>query len=212
MDYFDIHTHFIPPHPTQAIVSVDASSLPMDKKIVHASVGIHPWYLTEENVDSQWKALQISVKNPRIVAIGEVGLDKRRGASIGLQYTLFRQSIALSEAYGLPMIIHCVRAFNEIIAIKKECAPRQPWIIHGFRGKASIAQELLKHGCRLSFGEKFQENTLLTVPLDRLFIETDESRESLEHIYQRIAETKGISLKELTECIKKNVDDVFFKT
>lgn len=211
MDCFDIHTHHIPLHPSQAIVSTDVLSLPIDGRVVHASIGIHPWALREEHADTQWKALQSSIESTRIVAIGEAGLDKLKGPSIELQTAIFQQEIALAEAQSLPMVIHCVRAFNELIQIKKESKPKQPWIIHGFRGKPSIVRELLKHGCWLSFGSLFQEESVRITPLDRLFIETDESEESITDIYRRIAQTRGISPHELTEAIKKNVREVFFK-
>lgn len=211
MDCFDIHTHHIPLHPSQAIVSTDVLSLPIDGRVVHASIGIHPWTLREEHADTQWKALQSSIESTRIVAIGEAGLDKLKGPSIELQTAIFQQEIALAEAQSLPMVIHCVRAFNELIQIKKESKPKQPWIIHGFRGKPAIARELLKHGCWLSFGSLFQEESVRITPLDRLFIETDESEESITDIYRRIAQTRGISPHELTEAIKKNVREVFFK-
>lgn len=211
MTYFDIHTHAIPEHPSQTIVSVNVNDLPIAKDVQFVSIGIHPWYLTEENAEYQWKTLKKSVNEPQIRAIGEAGLDKLRGASIKFQTSFFQEEIALSETYHLPMVIHCVRAFNELIQIKKECKPKQPWIIHGFRGKPSIAQELLKHGCWLSFGSNYQEESIRVTPLNRLFIETDESEESIENIYQRIAHTRGISLEELTEGVKKNVQEVFFK-
>ena len=57
---------------------------------------------------------------------------------------------------------------------KRDLRPSNPWIIHGFRGKAALAEEYLKHGFYLSFGEKYQEAALCRVPADRLFIETDE--------------------------------------
>lgn len=211
MDYFDIHTHRIPLHPSQAILSIDASALPLEKKAVHASIGIHPWNLTEQNAESQWEALKAAIQDPRTVAIGEAGLDKLRGPLLEVQTAVFRKEITLAEAHSLPMVIHCVRAFNELIQIKKACTPSQPWIIHGFRGKPSVARELLKHGCRLSFGSLFQEESVRTPPLDRLFIETDESEENIADIYRRIADARGISLEELTEAVKKNVREVFFK-
>ena len=212
MHYFDIHTHRIPLHPSQAIVSIDASALPLDGKAVHASIGIHPWYLTETNAGNLWEPLKSSIKDQRIVAIGEAGLDKLKGPDMTFQTSVFRQEITLAESANLPMVIHCVRAFNELIQIKKESKPKQPWIIHGFRGKPSIAQELLKHGFWLSFGSHYQEESLKITPLNRMFVETDESEESIGSIYQRIAKTKGISLEELVEAINKNVQEVFFKS
>ena len=209
-DFFNIHTH-VSIHPESEILSLAPEELFTDNRSLYASVGIHPWTLTEENADIQWKALCESIKDKRIVAIGECGLDKLKGPSMELQTAVFKQEAALAEDSSLPLIIHCVKAFNELIQLKKEISPRQSWIIHGFRGKLPLALDCIRHGFYLSIGSHFQENTLKTIPLDRLFIETDESEESIGSIYQRVAETKGISQQELLEAINKNVREVFFK-
>ena len=209
-DFFNIHTH-VSVHPESEILSFAPEELSTDNRSFYASVGIHPWTLTEENADIQWKALRESIKDKRIVAIGECGLDKLKGSSMELQTAVFKQEAALAEDSSLPLIIHCVKAFNELIQLKKEISPCQPWIIHGFRGKLPLALDCIRHGFYLSIGSHFQENTLKVIPLDRLFIETDESTESIGSIYQRIAETKGISQQELIEAINKNLREVFFK-
>ena len=208
--FFNIHTH-VSVHPENEILSLSPEELSTDNRSFYTSVGIHPWTLTEKNADIQWKALCESIKDKRIVAIGECGLDKLKGPSMELQTAVFKQEAALAEDSSLPLIIHCVKAFNELIQLKKEISPRQSWIIHGFRGKLPLALDCIRHGFYLSIGSHFQENTLKTIPLDRLFIETDESEESIGSIYQRVAETKGISQQELLEAINKNVREVFFK-
>ena len=209
-DFFNIHTH-VSVHPESEILSFAPEELSTDNRSFYASVGIHPWTLTEENADIQWEALRESIKNKRIIAIGECGLDKLKGPSMELQTAVFKQEAALAESSSLPLIIHCVKAFNELIQLKKAISPRQPWIIHGFRGKLPLALDCIRHGFYLSIGSHFQETTLKAIPLERLFIETDESEESIESIYQRIAEIKGISQQELLEAINKNVREVFFK-
>jgi TatD DNase family protein len=210
VDFFNIHTH-VSVHPESEILSLAPEELSTDNRSFYASVGIHPWTLTEENADIQWETLHESIKDKRIVAIGECGLDKLKGPSMELQTAVFKQEAALAEDSSLPLIIHCVKAFNELIQLKKEISPCQPWIIHGFRGKLPLALDCIRHGFYLSIGSHFQENTLKAIPLDRLFIETDESEESIGSIYQRIAETKGISQQELIEAINKNLREVFFK-
>ena len=209
-DFFNIHTH-VSIHPESEILSLAPEELSTDNRSSYASVGIHPWTLTKKNADIQWEALRESIKDRRIIAIGECGLDNLKGPSMELQTAVFKQEAALAENSSLPLIIHCVKAFNELIQLKKEISPCQPWIIHGFRGKLPLALDCIRHGFYLSIGSHFQENTLKVIPLDRLFIETDESEESIGSIYQRIAETKGISQQELLEAINKNLREVFFK-
>ena len=128
-----------------------------------------------------------------------------------LQTNLFRKEILLSEAKGLPLVIHCVKAFNELIQLRKEIRPQQPWIVHGFRGKLPLAEDLLKHGCFLSFGAKFQVEAVRNTPIDRLFVETDDSGIPIEDIYQNIANVRGMASGELIEAVNKNVQKVFLK-
>ena len=82
--------------------------------------------------------------------------------------------IEISENRELPLILHIVRAFPEIIALKKQLSPKQPWIIHGFRGKPQLASELLRHGFYLSIGEKYNPEAVAVIPRDRLLLESDE--------------------------------------
>ena len=209
-NFFNIHTHNSV-HPETEILSLLPEQLSTNIHIDYVSVGIHPWELTEENADIQWETLHESIRDKRIVAIGECGLDKLKGPSMEHQTAIFKQEAALAENCSLPLIIHCVKAFNELIQLKKEISPCQPWIIHGFRGKLPLTLDCIRHGFYLSIGSRFQVDALKAIPLDRLFIESDESEESIRSIYQRIAETKEISLQELVEAINKNVREVFFK-
>lgn len=211
MTFFDIHTHRVPLYPEQAIVSCSVGDSRILADSLYISVGIHPWHLTDANVETLWNSLQEAVKRANVLALGEVGLDKQTEPSLNLQKSVLRQEILLAEEYGLPLIIHCVRAFNELLQLKREIKPLQPWVIHGFRGKAELAEMCLRHGCYLSFGEKFQEAALKLVPSNRLLIETDESVSPIEDIYQRIAAVRAVSLEELSETIGKNVREVFFK-
>ena len=210
MDFFNIHTHSLV-HPESEILAQSPDLFPSDKLPVYTSIGIHPWFLTEENAESQWKALQKQVSHPSVLAIGEGGLDKLKGPDMELQVKILKQQVALSEEKSLPLIIHCVKAFNELIQLKKELRPHQPWIIHGFRGKEALAIDCIRHGFYLSYGEHFQEKALKATPQEKLFIETDESEIPVQEIYQSIALVHGIGLQELMESVKKNVKEVFFK-
>lgn len=210
MDFFNIHTHSLV-HPESEILAQSPDLFPSDKLPVYTSIGIHPWFLTEENAESQWKALQKQVSHPSVLAIGEGGLDKLKGPDMELQVKILKQQVALSEEKSLPLIIHCVKAFNELIQLKKELRPHQPWIIHGFRGKEALAIDCIRHGFYLSYGEHFQENALKATPQEKLFIETDESEVPVQEIYQSIALVHGIGLQELMESVKKNVKEVLFK-
>lgn len=204
MKYFDIHTHQRPQQATETVFSCFKEDYPLPGEIVRFSVGIHPWHLTESNADEHWQWLIEVANRPQVVAIGECGLDKLKGPSLALQMDVFKRCALFAEERSLPLIIHAVKCSNELIRLKKELRPVQPWIIHGFRGKKEVAQEYLKHGFYLSFGEHYQEESMRTVPLDKLFLETDESSLTIESIYQKAAHTLGMSVEELALQISKN--------
>ena len=160
------------------------------------SVGIHPWFAEECNIELMVKLEQWS-SDPRLVAIGECGLDKNSKVSLSIQMQAFEMQIALSEKVQKPIIIHCVGCFNELFEIRNRVNPVQTWIIHGFRGKPELAAQILKAGCALSFGEHYNAKSVRVTPIDRLFIETDESNISVEEIYRQIAAIKGCKVEEL---------------
>lgn len=160
------------------------------------SVGIHPWDL--ENLDQFWieRLMKIAEDN-RVVMIGECGLDKNIETTPERQIEVFSEQIKLSELFQKPLIIHCVGRFNKLIELKKMFNPSQKWIVHGFRGKPQLAGQLLKARIDLSFGEKFNPESIQITPIERLFIETDESAMPIERIYEQIARIRGCKINDL---------------
>ena len=160
------------------------------------SVGLHPWHIGAD-WEKQLRMLGGVAGTKRVKLIGEAGLDKLCKTDFELQQTVFLQQIELAEEVQKPLIIHCVKAWPELIAIRKKVLPSVPWIIHGFRGKPELARQLLAFGIYLSYGEKFNEESLRITPLERLCTETDESKLPVEAIYRKIAEVKEVSVEVL---------------
>lgn len=208
----DIHTHHLPTHPDEAIVSYHCSSPSLTDldKVVHLSAGIHPWFLTGEDITLQLAWLDTLLEDKRLCAIGEAGLDKCCHTPFALQQKAFEAQIIRSEHLCLPMILHIVRTHQEIIACRKHIHARQPWIIHGFRGKKEVAQTLLNQGFYLSFGQKFQPETLRYVPDERLLLETDESTEPIQELYQKVASVRETTTEHLEEVISSTTNRLFF--
>lgn len=178
------------------------------------SVGIHPKFIAE-NYQNQQKLLLLKAENPFCKAIGECGLDKISGCDFSFQKEVFLWQISVSEAMKKPLIIHCVRAFSEIISIKNQTKPQQNWLLHGFNKNENLGNLLLSKGIKLSFGEKILQNENLqrfikTLNFEDFLIETDASSVKIEEIYQKIAFLKEISVEELIEFQKKNFQ-TFFK-
>lgn len=207
----DSHTHNSRPG---AVVNIDPVSMP-PRDIVLAddryyTVGIHPWNAgcyTERDV----ARLRRLAAHPRVVAIGETGLDSvhvsyewvQRGKSMEIvqampdiekQTELLRLHIELSETLGKPLLLHIVKRYPEIMKMRIRLRPEQPWIIHGFRGKPGLAKDLLKWGFYLSYGEKFNEESVLATPPERMLAETDESRVPFDEILASLPVTPAVSL------------------
>ena len=112
------------------------------------------------------------------------------------------------------MIIHAVRSYPDIIAIRKETKSNQPWIIHGFNGNEHSAEQLLRHdGIYLSLGdvlfknEKRAERLLDIIPSDRLFLETDVAERSIVEVYEKASLLSGVA----TDILRKDIFDNFVK-
>lgn len=182
----DFHTHSSTYSP-DAVISLEPSRAEEFMAIyseAHASTGIHPWN-TEKEPD--WDLLERVAAMPRIVAIGECGLDLLRGAPIDRQTDIFMRHIELSERMGKPMIIHCVKAWDVLLALKKKMKPRQKWGIHGYRGGPEQARQLLSQGLYISLGERFNTQAAAIIPASRLLAETDESHLTIDKITDSIS-------------------------
>ncbi len=187
-----------------------------DKTNQFYSVGLHPWYMTESNWGSDLEHLELLLSNKKVIALGECGLDKLRGVDIELQENAFIAQIKLAEKYNLPIVVHCVRSYNELIKIVKIKKLQVPIIIHGFQSKLNILNPILFAGFHISVGAAVLNNTsvnwaeiLYTIPNDSLFLETDDSNVNIKDIYERVAGLKNISIIKLLTQIEKNVHHVF---
>ena len=146
----------------------------------------------------------------RFIAIGEAGLDKLCDTPWELQMQAFRLQAELADRLNLPLIIHAVKAHNEIMQLKMQLKARNTWIIHGFRGKPELANQYLQAGFYLSFGERYNVQSLLAVSSSRLLFETDDSQHSILDIYQQAAPILSLSAHELLTQTMQNIDKVFF--
>lgn len=160
------------------------------------SVGLHPWD-SEKYTDELFATIEKLSSNRKIIAIGECGLDKNTETAFDIQLSIFEKQVLLSEGIRKPLIIHCVGYYNELLDLKKKVNPVQLWIIHGFRGKPELVEQLLKVGCALSYGEHFNAESVRITPLEKLFIESDTSLLPIAEIYRKIAEAKQCRVNEL---------------
>lgn len=186
MNLTDTHTHN-PEAGPEAIINIEPDALPLPAA-GRFSTGVHPWRSAE--AAKLWPMVEAVAADKRIVAIGECGIDRLRGADIKLQEELFMRHARLAERVGKPLIIHCVRAWGELLGAYSDIKPSQPWIIHGFRGGPALAHQLLDAGMHISLGEHFNLATAAIIPDDRLHIETDCSTLPIGYIAEAVRQAR----------------------
>ena len=203
----DIHTHRITNNASD-IVSISADDY--TPHIKACSIGIRPWHISPDWQDQIDRNRNLA-SAPNVYMIGECGLDNvRLTASMEEQETIFRHHIDISEQARKPLIIHCVKAIDRLIAIKKEIQPRQTWILHGFRGKPQQAVQLLAQGIELSFGPHFNDKSLLAAyQQHRLWLETDDSTSTIAEVYNQASQSLGTSIESLKNLIAQKARILF---
>ncbi|MDR0810892.1 MAG: TatD family hydrolase [Paludibacter sp.] len=197
--FFDVHSHTFKPNSKQTIVNLefdDAEEFFASTRENFVSVGFHPCFLDVFS-ENNFAKLKRWATDKRVKTLGECGLDKYSRFDLKTQILVFERQVILSEKAGKSLVIHCIGRANELLAIKRAMKPAQLWIIHGFRGKAQLAEQFLKADCALSFGEFFNVESVKITPLDKLFIETDESAKDIADIYFDIAKIKNCKIENL---------------
>ena len=154
-------------------------------------------------------------KHKKCIGIGECGLDRLKGADINVQMQIFNFHIQLAETLQKPLIIHCVKAHNELLEIKKKSGSNVPWIVHGFNQNKTIASRLIENGFYFSLGKPLMHpesncSMIITdIPLKRLFLETDSAHISIEEVYNAAALRLKLPLQQLVDNLQENFRTLF---
>ena len=181
----------------------------------HYSYGLHPWYIEKENYLHQLKELKIVAHEKRCLAIGECGLDKLSKVDFELQEEVFIEQIRLANQINKPLIIHCVKAFNELINCLNLNDNKVPVIVHGFNNNENIARILINEGIYFSFGKAllgYESNAakaIKNVGRKNFFLETDDADISIKYIYKKATELLGVEEEFIKQQLQSNFETVF---
>lgn len=208
--YINIHTHHLS---KDHGVFLFNSNLTNSKKIYtdsYFSIGIHPWDI-EFNVSLS--ELEIIIQHQNCLAIGECGLDKIIDTDIEIQKKVFQSQLELAVKYQKPVIIHCVKAFDELIEICQSYHSKTPLIIHGFNKSIQLAKQLIDKGFYISLSHsifKKEDIDFSVLPFEKLFLETDTNESILiEEVYKKAAACFQIQEDDLKEKIYTNFTALF---
>lgn len=188
----NIHTHRSAPQFEALVCTGPADFKPIEGQLY--SVGIHPWRTREPISEDEWKLFEEVCRDPQVAAIGECGVDLLKGGPLYAQIQVMRRQIKLSEDLGKPLVIHNVHAHDIIIGLKRDIKPEQSWMVHGFRGKPTVARMLTDAGIWVSFGPKFNDLAVAEVPVEMMLAETDDTDVSISDVITPLSVLKGHDL------------------
>ncbi len=215
-DFIDIHTHFSDiENYTFRILNIfsdDYTAIPSARPL---SIGLHPWHINETTAKAIDSILGKTSHLPQVKAIGETGLDRMIKISMDKQEEVFITHIKYAITSKKPLIIHCVRAFNELMRIKNKYESEISWIVHGFSGNLKLAEELVANGFYISIGTRLlndkNKKSMISshISSDKIFIETDDKLIQVRDIYKMVAELYNINISSLQKIIRENYHIVF---
>lgn len=196
---------------------------------IYAAVGIHPSYadIVDEKLIEHLKEM---CKNPKVKAIGEIGLDYYwdENPDKEIQKKAFRMQMELAKELNMPVVIHDRDAHKDTLDIMKEY-PEVKGVVHCFSGSVEFAKECLKLGYYIGVtgvvtfkNAKVVKEVVKNVPIDRLLVETDcpymaptphrgERNQSnfIEFMIKQIMELKNLSQEEVENNTIKNTKTLF---
>jgi TatD DNase family protein len=198
---------------------------------VYAAVGIQPNYCGQAQ-PGDWDRVLELVKQPRVIALGETGLDRYWDYTpFAVQQDSFDRHLRLSQQTGLPFIVHSRDCDEDILIMLREARQRGALtgVMHSFTGAEATAAECVSLGLYISFAgmvtyKKSQalRDVARTVPADRILIETDSPYLSphplrgkrnepahLVHTAACLAETRGVALEEFCRETTQNARRLF---
>lgn len=173
------------------------------------SGGLHPWQCAGDT-EARLTRLDAAATRGELQLIGECGLDRCCTTPWSTQTYAFEQQLLLAERHALPVVIHCVRAYNEVLALRLRGVVygkrrwSQPWILHGFASSSTMAQQLQRAGLLLSFGHallstrgaKVRE-ALRSVGQGAFLLETDEAECTIDEVYAVAADVMGVDVAQV---------------
>ena len=211
--FINLHTHKFS-NLSDVIEVVNQYPWEFDTNIPNYSIGIHPWFIDESRLEKDLEIIKNKLQLSECFALGECGLDKRIEIPMELQISVFKKQLEIVQQTNKPIVLHCVAAFDEVIAIKKEMKIINPMLIHGFSKNEQVAKSLFENGFYLSFGKYLLRNKELEkvfkfAPENQVLLETDTIEESIYQVYEKAASIKGISVEEMKTIVFTNFSRIF---
>lgn len=220
---FDGHCHLAAltadladiPRAVAAITPTDFESLAgyrQQKPQTKIGFGLHPWFVNKyPDLATLEKLLREQIECLQPDFIGECGLDLLK-SDFEYQQAVFELHLRLASEYQLPVVIHCVRAYNQLLMLLAKAQLRVPLLVHAYNGNGELARQLIKKGAYLGVGSIVMNSdsqllkSITRIPLDNIVIESDAPYMPLPTEQSAKSENCEIYLRELARISMREPD------
>lgn len=194
---------------------------------IYLSLGIHPQIVEEKDYSEELSTLDRLVRNKRVVAIGEIGFDKyRKKSDFSKQRKVFLKQLEIAQEHDLPVIVHCLGYYDQLLLILKEKNPGIPVILHRYSAGDGQIDAFSKFYCFFSYSgdvlntyNKKIRKSVIKTDVSRILAETDAPYLKIDYrtgtpcdlplIIEKIAMLKKIKFKSMREQINGNIKRAF---
>ncbi|MFC2152241.1 TatD family hydrolase [Bacteroidota bacterium] len=215
--YLNFHAHQQEPAEDEVVIQslfLQENLITKKGDKIFFTAGLHPWHANKLSGSEITDRLESLINTKSIIAIGETGLDKLKGPDLKTQIKIFKAHIEIAEKYKLPIIVHSVKAHNDILKLKIDLKSSVPWVLHHFNGSKQIALDFINHGCYLSVCHHINNpNSKLSnyfgeLPIEKIFLETDDFNIDIKDLYLSAAKKFNISVDYLKKQLIKNLKNL----
>ena len=215
--------------PSVEVKTMDTVVKLSENENVYSMVGIYPTEAKTYTEEVENKILELA-KNPKVVAIGEIGLDYYWDKSfVDLQKEVFIKQIKLANKLNLPIVVHDREAHKDCFDIVKEYNNGSKVVFHCFSGSVEFMRECVKQGWYIALGGVVtfknavkMKDVAKEVPLDKLVLETDspyltpvpfrgkENRPAyVRYVAEEIAKIREMNVEEIIDITTRNAEEIF---
>jgi TatD DNase family protein len=176
-------------------------------------VGIHPWY-TSSSDEKGFERLEQLLSAENCLAVGECGIDVLKGGPVSRQWQIFERQLHLAVRFQKPVIIHSVRAMQEILDLRRRFFPDHPFLFHGFNSRFPH-RFIPDDNVYYSFGKALITSgpnalrLIKNLDISQILLETDASEISIEEIYEAACIHTGLSMDSLKIQLFENYKRLF---
>ena len=217
MKFWDFHTHKTGKKNIFNLNYSSSKSIPTFNYIQAVTLSAHPWDSDRFNFSEFVSSYEYvkSREDLKIVGIGEIGIDRLRGAPLRDQVSQLGELVSFSSEVGLPMVFHCVKSLEDILKVLSDQSVIHTCLFHDFNGNSKMIDRVIQMGHLIGVGRSiFRDNSRImksfsTISLDHILLETDDLNIEIAHIYAKVAEIKNVTIDQVRHKMIRNSSKIF---